>query len=388
MCAEVTAPQLEAILKSLKAPEDRRKKRGAKELFARIVESGWASIADIEDIFYLTDTRLDDARHEMSSNQWCELFELPITSVYHRPKTRQAMVSGSKSIRAADVASLLIQLEQLGFAVDPAPIVESLLPSVRTTELLTDSELSISWFEKTRHKCAPRTISVERPWPKIRTTTKLTTATGYKIEAWLAADDRPIWLQVSAPKHRRKRPTQRITCEICGYDWTRGEPDSSAAHRREHKKRLAYLDPKPVPQFVAERAANTEAELVDQNSPRWKHREMYRRALAFKREFSYDFVQWLSPKEDDDPGVQGVLFSNPDDVIVGACAFRIREHEGKSWRGLQWIWIAPKFRRSGILTARWAELRRRFGDFHVEGPVSEAMQAFLRKMGDEKLMRW
>ena len=72
-------------------------------------------------------------------------------------------------------------------------------------------------------------------------------------------------------------------------------------------------------------------------------------------------------------------------------SFRWREVEDRSepgcW-GLDWVWVCPPGRRSGVLSRVWPMLRERFGDFHVEGPVSDAMQAFLTRRGETFLMTW
>jgi hypothetical protein len=95
-------------------------------------------------------------------------------------------------------------------------------------------------------------------------------------------------------------------------------------------------------------------------------------------------VQW-GYKGDDDPKVHGFLFNDDSAVfghgaIAGACAFRWREWKNHppSW-GLQWIWVAPKARRHGILSRRWPMLRQRFGDFVLEPPLSAAMAEFAAK---------
>lgn len=386
MAKKLPPEQLTAIWKALNEPAKSQRQGGAFRLISQIAEKGWASFADIEDIFYLTDVRLDNMRHQMDVRALCDLFEIPVATVFYRPKSKQASVSGFKGVSAADTAELLICMECLGFTIDPEQLVYLLNPSLKELELLTQSQLSVFWFHKTRHKSAPVSISVDGEWRRVAKTVPIVTSTGYKATCWLAEDGSPLRLEVRAPKFRQRPSPVRETCAICGYEWYRGDTDSSAAHRRAHKERLQYLDPVPVERFLAERTEGKDAELVTGASPPWKHREIYRRAVAFKREFGYDFVQWHSPKGDDDPGVQGLLFSNAEGIIVGACAFRLRENKAKRWTGLQWIWIAPKFRRAGILTAQWPELRRRFGDFHVEGPVSEAMQAFLEKVGDAHLM--
>lgn len=383
----LTPAELKAVARSLREPVRKPKRHAATTLVNAIASTGWASIEDIKDIFYLTDVRLDDITGDVKVQRWCEYFDIPSRTIYPRPRSKQTGVIGCERVAAADVAALLIQLERLGYSLDPLPLVQLLMQTVRSTQLLTSSQLSVLWYEQCRHKGEPLVLNLAHgQWPQIKDTETLQTATGYKIEIAVSGDGSPVWLSAGAPKFRKRPAMRRELCTACGYEWTRGDTDSSADHRREHKKRLAYLEPGPVPEFLAEVAARKDAALVECSSPPWKHREIYRRALAFKREFGYDFVQWQSEKGDDDPSVQGILFTNAENVIVGACAIRLREYEGKSWPGLQWIWLAPKYRRIGILTSQWSQLRRRFGDIRVEPPVSPAMQAFLKKMGDEALM--
>lgn len=95
-----------------------------------------------------------------------------------------------------------------------------------------------------------------------------------------------------------------------------------------------------------------------------------------------------STEKDTDPNVHGFLFPDdsgifPTGTIVGACAFRRRE----DYWALQWMWLAPKVRRRGILARRWPMFLERFGDFVVEAPLSNAMKAFVRQHGSESQKR-
>ncbi|QRG07161.1 hypothetical protein EZH22_01560 [Xanthobacter dioxanivorans] len=383
MAENPSAEQLTAIVASLGKTLRLPNHASAQRLAANIVERGWASFADIEDIFYATDVRLDDLRHDVDVRAWCTIFDVPLVAVYPRPRAKQATFISSESVRAADVTELLIQLERVGYAVDPMPYVELLEPRLRTQDHVTRAELSVLRYKKERQRTVALTLSLNWPWPDTESIQKRTLATGYKLEAWFDGNDQPIHLTVRAPKYRRRPEPVKTVCAVCGVEWYRGDPDSSAAHRSAHKQRLGYLEPAPVPQFVAALAEDRDAaELVSHSSARWKHKEIYQRALAFQREFRYDFVQWLSPKGDKDPNVHGFLFAGPGDVIAGACAFRLREHEGRTWWGLQWVWVAPKFRCSGLLSSRWPMFREKFGSFVVESPLSKAMQGFLAKHDD------
>ena len=87
---------------------------------------------------------------------------------------------------------------------------------------------------------------------------------------------------------------------------------------------------------------------------------------------------------DDDPKAHGFLFNDDSCVfghgaIVGACEREYTDHP-PCW-AMQWIWIAPKARRRGILSRRWDAFRARFGKFVIEPPLSDAMQAFAAKQG-------
>lgn len=169
------------------------------------------------------------------------------------------------------------------------------------------------------------------------------------------------------------------TCEVCGFEWAKGDARGSASHRQYHRERLKYLQPKPSPRYL--RSRDPERNIVDHRSPIWKRWEMYGRAAAFAREMRYVTPQWTDPHRPASPKELGILFED-DDVIVGACGFRLRRET--YW--LDWIWIAPAYRRSGVLTRYWPSIRERFGDFPLTREVSPSMQAFVRKAGDGHLL--
>jgi len=60
------------------------------------------------------------------------------------------------------------------------------------------------------------------------------------------------------------------------------------------------------------------------------------------------------------------------------------------WTGigvhLTWIWVAPGARRTGLLKARWSSFLKEFGSFHIEHPLSDAMQAFMQKYGSQDVL--
>ena len=75
------------------------------------------------------------------------------------------------------------------------------------------------------------------------------------------------------------------------------------------------------------------------------------------------------------------LFNSEDRFVGGAC-FRLEQDQNQdsSWL-FQWLWIHPFFRRCGVLTHTWPELKRQVGAFRLGKPVSSHMQTFLAKPG-------
>jgi hypothetical protein len=70
---------------------------------------------------------------------------------------------------------------------------------------------------------------------------------------------------------------------------------------------------------------------------------------------------------------------------AGACLFRLcrwyEPPEGTTcaeW-SMIFVWLAPEWRRRGVLSAHWQTFRCLFGDFRLHTPVSEAMGNFMKR---------
>ena len=389
---QCTIEELKAIVDSLKTPTRRDHPETVKSCLEKVMQKGFAAMVDVGDVFYYSDERLEQIRNVVPAERWCEIFSIHVQDYFRRPQRRESEVWGSTGVSTEDLVHLLINIERVGYSINPFMLVTKLLPKLVESSYVTNSGLSILWYEKRRHKMDGLFFSVkydERG--QVRNIEKFKTATGYKVEVTWNEDAAPVQITIIAPKYRkaRSKPAPKPTkCEECGYEWLRGDIESSAAHRREHAIRLKYLDPKPNRRINKEVQGQDGLFLVITNSKKWIHGEIYLRALAFKKELRYDFVQWDSSTGDPDSSVHGYLFISTDNVVVGACAFRLCEYEDEDMpiRRLDWIWVTPKYRRAGVLTRHWKTLRERYGDFRLASPVSEAMVAFLKKNGDQKLL--
>ena len=124
---------------------------------------------------------------------------------------------------------------------------------------------------------------------------------------------------------------------------------------------------------------------VGMYSNRYQRKAVYKFAKYFQKEFQYDFVQYGYQGEEDDSTAIAYLWVTDSDlylgvIVYGACCFRWREwnNHHPSW-ALQWIWLHPFRRNQGELSRVWSYFKEKFGNFHVEPPLSKAMQNFLAK---------
>jgi hypothetical protein len=381
---------LQRVWAALNAPARTGTPISGRALLRRIADDGWMYRHQLEDLAYAFDPRIEGFDCGFDLAALVEPLGYRWRAFYSRPRMRSIETGGSDGLQATDAAAFLLQLESLGFAFDATGLIDALRPGIVRQKFVTASELDIFWSPKMRGK-TKIVLEVDDPNLGFAGIKTGKFANGYRYEIWLSTDGSIRTLGVKSPKYRETRGPVETACPTCGYTWWRGDPDSSALHRKEHKLRMIALDPQPHALLLDARARENDPNLVDASSPPWKHAEMYRRAWAFKREMHFDFVQWESPEGAPDSDAQGYLLSDDAGRIQGAVAFRWRQVEDRPEPGvwcLDWVWVCPGARRGGVLARVWPMLRDRFGDFHVEGPVSEAMQAFLRSRGEDFLMIW
>jgi hypothetical protein len=379
MAQEAPAAILRSIWTALREPEEPSRLIDAQSKIERMIEEGHAPLYQVSDMIEDCDERLRGRKVEALAS----LFQIPTRTFFNvSGRKTQRGYSGSERMAVADVASLFISLERLGFSTDPTPFVDALLPLIPKKGLLTNSELDILNFHKCRFRMDALTFLAPKGTPPARVYEERRTSTGVRIEASVTEDGTPTVITFFDPKYRRPPKTETVTCPVCLSTYVKGDPEESARHRREHKRVLTMVEPKPYP-LAAEAVSRGWDGFVDPGSPRWMQKAMLGRARLFRREFGYDFLQWHSIGEQD-PRSRGFLFMDDEQPgrIVGACSFFWREYTDAphAW-ALQWIWIAPVGRRQGHLSRHWAMFREKFGQFAVEQPLSDAMQDFLKARG-------
>jgi hypothetical protein len=150
--------------------------------------------------------------------------------------------------------------------------------------------------------------------------------------------------------------------------------DLTAEHRRELESfgQPPRFDIRMIP-LLGEQPP-TDTVLAPATTPQ-RRDAVDRLGQQFRRELGFDFP----PFDPDDPASQAVLilsrkFLATFPIAAGAAGL---DHDGCQWT-LQWIWLHPYERGTGLFTQAWLELEQRYGKFHLEGPYSPAIQAFIR----------
>lgn len=346
-------------------------------LWSDIQAQGWAYMHQLEDLVEVMDYRMAHVRLE----EFADLAGCVIRPIRDRPRFKNSSWYSMEMIDAADVAGLCIFLEALGLSIDSQPMVDALYDQVAGKDRLTLAEGEIYCYSAMRHKQRLTLQSVE-PVDAAPTQKDWRGAAGHRFQA-LVRDDQVTSLTVRGPRWRRPNLVE-IHCEVCGTQYTKGDPESTLNHRRRHAQVQLLLKPFPSKSMRERVGRGPRGERVDLNAPLWMHREMEKRALRFKRDFGYDFPQWpsVSTRARLNPNFVGYLFADADGAIDGACAFYCDEGD---WR-LDWAWIRPERRRHGLLATRWPHFLGEFGDFWIEHPISDEMRAFIDRhaSGEQK----
>ena len=341
----------------------------------RVVADGWVHLVDLGDAMESQDPRVYSVARYMEAA--CAAFELPIRFTMSKPRNQHSDGVLYASLSVMDAAALMVQFQSLGFEVDPAALISLLAPKLAAQDRFSVAELEVMFHSKNVDRS--RLLLCTKPPPVVGKTEKFKTAFGHRVE-WSSRDGHAI-LDVRGPKFRPRKPRVEHTCDYCGYTYTKGDLDAAIEHRRQHRRHRHSMDPRPLSAVARRLAEIRDGDIVTATSPKWMHKEVYERAVMFKREMEYDFIQWGLPPKKGRPREDGIGYLlaevNTPSTIVGACAFR--ERSG-TWT-MDWAWLAPKYRRRGVMQRYWHRFVEAFGDFPLEYPLSEAMREFVLKHG-------
>jgi RimJ/RimL family protein N-acetyltransferase len=384
MSDEKSCERLEGLFKLVKeirpapAPKSRLSAYESK-----MIRDQGVTITDLGDYALMTEGR-GYGRIEHYIEWLAQQAEIPVRSLLYRPKRIGDDTCGFYGLQVTDAVGLIIFMEQLGIMVSAALLVEALLPGLDTKRLLTETEHSILTYKLWNQRRQMIIRSTAKRVPGAEAVEKFRSPTGYRY-TMVRQNGQALSLEVKGPKYREIKQ-ESVECTYCGLSYLTNTPSETRTHREVHRRAQRLLDPEPNARLAKRLAKPELSDIVDSDAPMWMQAEVYRRALKFKREFRYDFVQWAGDETNRvEDGWHGYLFpAGPDGTIAGACAFS-NKHPGpggEEWI-LAWVWLAPKYRGQGLLTTQWSKFVARYGDFFIEPPLSDAMQGFVRSYGTE-----
>ena len=199
MIITTDAATLESLWAALRDHKPQVREASVARIVAAIVERGWAPTYRVEDLLH--DMGVAWFWREPSVNT---LFGVPQQTVFDRPKAGSGWAMGSDETAAADVAFILIQIERLGFAIDPSPLVDALRPALLEQQVVTKSDLHVLWYPKERHRMEALTVGT--PDTKVALGDERTVLpTGYKVDLERNRAWELLSFTVAAPKYRKPR---------------------------------------------------------------------------------------------------------------------------------------------------------------------------------------
>ena len=383
---KVKQKQLDAIWTTLQRPLISAKDGGYRFDLEATINKGWIRLSDLEDAVYSWDKRLDCTKIKLE--ELAISFGINWTIICKPPKDISNDVELDMALRLPELVSFSIFLKSIGFEINSQILLDRLLPEIKGKEIITNAELHILRNEKSLRMSRVSIHVSDQEWD-FEYCKKGSFENGYKYEASFRPNGTICNLTIKSPTYRKMKEPTSTKCQICGHTWLKGNPKDSAAHRKFHKCILSILEPIPNKNMLSAFRNENDPELVDNNSPLWRHKEMRNRAIGFKMETGFGFVQWSHAKDArKEENVFGFLLTLEDGTIIGSVAFRYQDGSEISDDGywyLDWVWVAPRHRRNGALTKRWRYYKDRFGEFYVSHPISEEMKKFLHKMNDEHL---
>lgn len=166
-----------------------------------------------------------------------------------------------------------------------------------------------------------------------------------------------------------------VSCPDCGRQYDSDDEEDLAHHVKYHEE--ATAPDRPIPDPTLAKMADPDSGLLvfSARDPDFLHYKLDCIARRFKREMRYDQSGWAPKGYQTEPGAIGVLFCDKDGRSLGGAGIYADAYEGVPHM-IGWIWIAPSYRRHGVLSRALPSLAKRFPGALIHFPYSEAMERF------------
>ena len=168
-------------------------------------------------------------------------------------------------------------------------------------------------------------------------------------------------------------------CRVCGFSYVKELPEERRYHRSFHARMLSVFEPKPNKALAKRHAEFGHYVPVTSQSPTWMNRRLHWISRVLHRENNYDFIMW--PESGCDG--QGFILTDSDGRALGGCAAQWCEwSDAPACWVLQWIWIAPPYRRQGLLRDTWSMLTAKYDGIIPDRPYSPEAARFFLSLGN------
>lgn len=107
----------------------------------------------------------------------------------------------------------------------------------------------------------------------------------------------------------------------------------------------------------------------------------------FRRELAFDCPPYHSSGDPAD----GYILTDAEGRGIGGCTVRWQEYENAAPRWvLSWIWIAPAYRRNGLMRQTWEMVKSRYEGIEPDPPFSRPAAMFFRHREDvpDRIRAW
>jgi hypothetical protein len=160
----------------------------------------------------------------------------------------------------------------------------------------------------------------------------------------------------------------------CGLAYVRAADTDQNLHRTGHYQIISTFDPKPNAALKNRRNAVNNP-FVPVTEP-WMHERLGRIMRVLTREIGYDFLNWRYGSSG------GYLVADADGRALGGFAVIHGGYDDR-WKNqpfLDWIWIAPPYRRRGLMKQAWAMLSCRYPSIIAPPPYTEQSAPFFEPL--------
>jgi GNAT superfamily N-acetyltransferase len=177
-----------------------------------------------------------------------------------------------------------------------------------------------------------------------------------------------------------KRPdADKGACPVCNLCYAEYDSNDRKLHRTFHKAVVDTFDPRPNKLLAKEHAKHGTFVPVGPRSVRQLRVRLGNIGRAFKNEFGAGWIQYDQHGDDG----HGFIIAAADGRALGGTTIRLREGQNGEWKFVMaWVWVAPAFRRQGLMRATWETAAKRFPGLLPEPPFSQNAAAFFCTRAD------